>query len=122
MDDTKDELQRYFEEGIIALGDNITPLQWWCDDTQRSRFPFLSKMAIDILSIPAMSSEAERVFSSAKRCISDSRYNLSAKTIGALECLKSWLREGLFTEQDFQQTIQIIEEGMELEQEQVAGE
>jgi hAT family C-terminal dimerisation region len=37
-------------------------LNWWLCDGQRRAWPRLSQMAIDILSIPAMSGEPERVF------------------------------------------------------------
>lgn len=47
-------------------------------------------MAGDILSVPAMSAECERVFSSAKLLISDRRNKLGADVIEAAECLKSW--------------------------------
>jgi hypothetical protein len=47
-------------------------------------------MAIDILSIPAMSAELERLFSSAKITITDRRNRLGVETIEALKCLKSW--------------------------------
>ena len=57
-------------------------------------------MAIDIHSIPAMSAEPERVFSGAKHTISDQRNSLKSETIELLECLKSWFRLGVFTEQD----------------------
>ena len=50
-------------------------------------------MAIDILSIPAMSAEAERVFSGARRTISWTRCRLGATVIEQTECLKSWIRE-----------------------------
>ena len=49
--------------------------------TQSSR-----QMAFDFLSIPAMSSETERVFSQTKRTISDTRYRLGAPVIEAIEC------------------------------------
>jgi hypothetical protein len=55
------------------------------------RFPNLSRMALDILSIPAMSAHPERLFSGAKITISDRRCRLGMPTIQALECLKSWL-------------------------------
>jgi hypothetical protein len=48
-------------------------------------------MALDILSIPAMSAEPERLFSGAKITISDRRCRLKTPIIQALECLKSWL-------------------------------
>ena len=57
-------------------------------------------MAIDIHSIPAMAAEPERVFSGAKHTISDQRNSLKSVTIELLECLKSWFRLGVFTEQD----------------------
>ena len=68
-------------------------------------------MAIDIYSIPAMSSEPERVFSSAKHTVSDQRNSLEAKTIELLECMKSWFRLGIFTEQDLHAIVSTIEEG-----------
>jgi hypothetical protein len=57
-------------------------------------------MVIDIYSIPPMSSEPERVFSSTKHTLSDQRCRLKIETIELLECLKSWFRIGIFTEED----------------------
>ena len=54
-------------------------------------------MAIDILSIPAMSAEPERVFSGARRTISWSRMRLGVHTIEAGECLKSWVKSGIIS-------------------------
>jgi len=48
-------------------------------------------MAINILSIPAMSADPERLFLGAKITITDRRNRLGIKTIEALECLKSWI-------------------------------
>jgi hypothetical protein len=48
-------------------------------------------MALNILSIPAMSADPERLFSGVKITISDRRSRLRIDTIQALECLKSWL-------------------------------
>ena len=47
-----------------------------------------------------MSFESERVFSDVKHIISDERARLKARTIEALKCCKSWLRIGLFTNED----------------------
>jgi hypothetical protein len=52
-------------------------------------------MAIDILSIPAMSADLERVFSGARRTISWERMSLGVDTINMGECLKSWIRSGI---------------------------
>jgi hypothetical protein len=48
-------------------------------------------MALDILSIPAMSSDPERAFSAAKITLTDRRNKLSIDMIECLECLKSWI-------------------------------
>ena len=47
-------------------------------------------MALDILTIPAMSAAPERLFSSANITISDRRNRLHSDTTEAIECLKSW--------------------------------
>jgi hAT family protein len=52
-------------------------------------------MAIDILSIPAMSAEPERVFSGARRTISWDRAQLGAESVEKLECLKHWERTSI---------------------------
>lgn len=49
-------------------------------------------MAIDILSIPPMSAESERVFSGARRTITWERHRLGAEVVEQSECLKSWIR------------------------------
>lgn len=48
-------------------------------------------MALDILSIPAMSADPKRLFSRAKITILDRRNLLGILMIQALECLKCWL-------------------------------
>jgi hypothetical protein len=83
-----DEYDRYCQADLVWECDK--PLKWWLEDTQQKAYPNLSKMAIDILSIPAMSAEPERLFSSAKITITDRRNRLRVETIEALECLKSW--------------------------------
>ena len=47
-------------------------------------------MALDILTIPAISAAPERLFSSANITISDRRNRLYSDTTEAIECLKSW--------------------------------
>jgi asparagine synthetase A len=52
-------------------------------------------MAMDILSIPAMSDEPKRVFSGARRTVSWERAQMEPKTIEMVECLKHWKRSGI---------------------------
>ena len=47
-------------------------------------------MALDILSIPAMSAGVERLFSQCKIMLTDRRNRLQIDSLQAVECLKSW--------------------------------
>jgi hypothetical protein len=85
---SKEEFDDYVSREPTPI--DASPLQWWCQDIQRKRWPRLSLMAIDILSIPAMSAEPERVFSGARRTISWDRAQLGAESVEKLECLKHW--------------------------------
>jgi hypothetical protein len=60
---------------------------WWmqCD------YSGLRQWALDTLSVPAMSSEIERVFSQAKRLITSDRNRLSNDLVEASICMKHWL-------------------------------
>lgn len=82
-----DEYARYCATEIVGVTD---ARQWWMEKTQQDNYPSLSKMALDILSIPAMSAEPERLFSSAKLTLSETRNRLGIELIQAFECLKSW--------------------------------
>jgi hypothetical protein len=70
------------------------PRSWWLEPTQKKSYPALSIMALDVLSIPAMSAEPERLFSGAKISITDRRNRLGIESIEAIKCLKSWLGQG----------------------------
>ena len=50
-----------YEDFIKVKSTSIqgTALQWWLNPIRRADYPRLSRMAIDILSIPSMSAEAE---------------------------------------------------------------
>ena len=84
-----DELTHYLSQPRIKIHD---PRAWWMESTQQNMYPNLSKLALDILSIPAMSAEPERLFSATKLTISDQRNQLGMKMIEALACLKSWYK------------------------------
>jgi hAT family C-terminal dimerisation region len=84
--DCVDEYTRYLTDP--TLPHIVDALPWWVQ--QRGQYPALGTMAIDILSIPGMSDEPERVFSGARRTITDFRGSLKASSIEMLECIKSW--------------------------------
>ncbi|KJZ70150.1 hypothetical protein HIM_10457 [Hirsutella minnesotensis 3608] len=90
--------QDEYEDYISCDPYDITPttaLSWWLQEQQRKRWPKLSQMAIDILSMPAMSDEPERVFSGARRTISWERAQLDANQVEKGECLKHWLKSDI---------------------------
>jgi hypothetical protein len=62
---------------------------------KRSSYPRLELMALEILTIPAMSAEVECVFSSAKQTITDRRARLNIDIIEACECLNHWEAAGI---------------------------
>jgi len=88
----KDELEEFLSLRCIDVSD---PRQWWVQ--HQADYPALSKMALEILAIPAMSAEVERVFSSASLTVTDRRNRLGEDTIEAIECQKSWLHSGIIS-------------------------
>jgi len=94
---SQDEYEDYISEQPYTI--SVSSLQWWTQDQQRKRWPRLSLMAMDILSIPAMSDEPERVFSGARRTISWERMQFGPESIEKVECLKSWHRSGITIEE-----------------------
>ena len=66
-------------------------LQWWRD--HREEYPLLSKMVLDLLSIPLISAECERVFSSAKILITDRRNGLKENIIKTYTLLRWWFKK-----------------------------
>jgi hypothetical protein len=68
----------------------------WHVDNQEN-FPTLHQIVLDTLSIPTMSTECERVFSSAKKLINPMRSLPKTDNIEASECLKVWWDCGMIT-------------------------
>lgn len=85
----EDEYKRYCAAECTF---DVDPRTWWMETTQQALYPHLSKLALDILSIPAMSADPERLFSSGKLLITDLRSRLGMDIIEAFECLKSWYK------------------------------
>ena len=88
---SQDELEEFLS---LRTVDSIhDPRMWWLQ--HRTDYPALSHMALDILAVPAMSAEVERVFSSASLTITDRRNRLGGEVVEAIECQKSWLQSGI---------------------------
>ncbi|KAG7414965.1 hypothetical protein Forpi1262_v016895 [Fusarium oxysporum f. sp. raphani] len=83
------------ESGDGSIND---PLAYWHE--KRFKYPNLSRMALDFLTIQPMSAECERLFSAAGRMVNPLRYQLEAQIIGMCQVLRSWLRAGIIHELD----------------------
>ena len=101
----QDELSRYLAEDVVPMKPSDT-LSWWA--SKKNVYPRLSRMALDYLSIPGMSSffflcinhaniispatsvDVERVFSHGRILLSHLRNWLSPQTTCSLMCLQAW--------------------------------
>jgi len=90
----RDELQAYLDLTPVEGFESKNLFSWW--QLRKGQFPRLFNMAMNVLAIPAMSSENERVFSTAKLVLSSQRHSLRFETVQALQCLKMWARDGVF--------------------------
>jgi len=88
-----DMLQCFQQEAYIHPVRDV--VGWWYDRLQDPRWKDLARMALTYLTIPAMSAEPERVFSGAKITLSDRRCRMGDDILEAVECLKSWQRDGM---------------------------
>lgn len=84
-----DQYQHYCDRSTEQVNDLVD--RWRVQETQT---PQLTQMALDLLSIPAMSAKCERVFSSAKQLLTDRRNRLKTDVIEANECLRAWITQG----------------------------
>jgi hypothetical protein len=110
---TETELDEYLIAPVITLrGDetieSFNIVQWW--QGNEGSYPTLARIAYDIFAVPAMSAEAERVFSryvpfsviiliiTAKQTITDRRNRLNTDSVEIIECLNSWMCQGIISE------------------------
>ncbi|EXL90097.1 hypothetical protein FOIG_16633 [Fusarium odoratissimum NRRL 54006] len=88
--DEYEQWQRDIEDANASVTD---PYEYW--HIRRLKSPRLSRMALDLLTVPPMSAECERLFSTTGRMVTKSRNRLDASTIGLCQTLRSWMRAGL---------------------------
>ncbi|KAF5121007.1 putative AC transposase [Metarhizium anisopliae] len=92
----QDELDQYLSEPPV---DNIAyktdPIAWW-RDVGAVRFPRLSYMAVDFLTIASSSAETERDFSSCGRMVTPLRSRLRRHIVAMAQCLRSWSKAGIY--------------------------
>ena len=93
-----DELDDYLREPVLLLrnhrqANEFRALAWWIEPTQQARYLKLCKMAFDLLTMPAMSAEIERLFSECSLALSTQRLSISQETLELLMCLRLWRRQ-----------------------------
>jgi len=74
------------------------PFEYWHE--RRLKYPRLSEMALDFLTIQPMSAECERLFSSAGQMMTPQRTALDAVILSICQCLRSWFRAGVLDDLD----------------------
>ncbi|OBS16408.1 hypothetical protein FPOA_12943 [Fusarium poae] len=93
-----DEYQAWQTDRDASDGNVRGPIGYWI--TKQGRYPRLSRMALDFLTIQPMSAECERLFSAAGKMVSGLRTNLDAEIIAICQVLRSWYRAGLIKDLD----------------------
>ena len=85
----EDQLKVWLDVKPIPLEEPL--IDFWRRQRAVNSTGRLAQMALDMASIPLMSSECERVFSQGKLLITGQRHRLKVDLIEATQCLRIWL-------------------------------
>jgi hypothetical protein len=69
------------------------PIKYWVQ--LQTKYPNLSRFAIDILSIPASSCECERMFSELGDLLAPRRRKIGSQLLAAPQCIRAWIAAGI---------------------------
>ncbi|XP_056697083.1 zinc finger BED domain-containing protein DAYSLEEPER [Spinacia oleracea] len=89
IDSSKTEIDVYLREQRMPLSCKTDVLNYWSENSVR--FPVLSSMARDVLSIPITTVASESTFSMGGRILNKWRSSLKSKNVNALVTCKNWL-------------------------------
>lgn len=89
----KSELDQYLDETLLPRVQEFDVLDWWKQN--KLKYPTLSKMARDILSIPVSAAAFDHVFDMEPREMDEYKTSLRPETVEALICAKEWLLESV---------------------------
>ncbi|XP_038696935.1 zinc finger BED domain-containing protein DAYSLEEPER-like [Tripterygium wilfordii] len=88
----KSELDQYLEESLLPRVQEFDVLGWW--KLNRLKYPTLSKMARDILTVPVSTAAPDSVFDTIDKELDQYLSSLRPETVEALVCAKDWLQNG----------------------------
>ncbi|KAK1381887.1 hypothetical protein POM88_019622 [Heracleum sosnowskyi] len=88
--ENKSDLCKYLSDTLVKEADPFDILNWW--KTNSSKYPVLSEMARNVLSVPVSTVASESAFSTRGRILDSYRSSLRPKTVEALVCAQNWLR------------------------------
>ncbi|XP_024048262.1 zinc finger BED domain-containing protein DAYSLEEPER isoform X3 [Citrus clementina] len=88
----KSELDQYLDESLLPRAHDFDLLGWW--KLNKMKYPTLSKMARDILSVPVCSVGQDSVFDTVSKELDRYRSSLRPETVEALICAKDWFQYG----------------------------
>ncbi|KAA8522990.1 hypothetical protein F0562_009413 [Nyssa sinensis] len=87
---SRSELDQYLEESLLPRVNEFDVIGWW--KLNNRKYPTLSKMAHDILSIPVSTVGPDSLFDTVSKEMDRYRCSLRPETVEALICAKDWLQ------------------------------
>jgi hypothetical protein len=97
-EEVEDEYDSWLKEPMWTADQHkagTTAVQYWV--ALKPKYPNLSRLAIDVLTVPASSSVCDRVFSGTGDILEPQRRKIGAQLLAALVCLQRWTRAGFKT-------------------------
>ena len=90
---SKSDHELYLEESPLKVSPNtkFDVLTWWMGN--EAKYPVLSKLAKDILTVPVTTVASEATFSAGKRIIDPKRSSMKTKTVEMVLCGGDWVKE-----------------------------
>ncbi|KAL3618366.1 hypothetical protein CASFOL_038687 [Castilleja foliolosa] len=84
------ELDRYLEDPVFPYVDELDVMGWW--RMYGSKYPILSRLACDLLSVPFCTIGGEDVFDNRERRLDSYRSSLCPSLLEAMVCAKDWIQ------------------------------